>query len=170
MSLKTPHLQALLIRRSLVRIQPGASVRPGEKRCFAACSSRAETLQIIEVAGASSCSLHRDEVVEAADAHANPVEMALDRTGREGRVRRICVDAGNPLHDVEVAQPRLEPEVGAGDEVFRARRIERELLGAEVAETDMAGVELGEQSGEALQIVGIGIGLRPAAPGAMAPG
>jgi hypothetical protein len=114
------------------------------KRASPPRSSRAEALQVIQAARSSRSALHGNEVLEPADAHTDPVEFAFDRVGREGRVCRICVDAGDLLHDVKV-----EPKVGSDEQVLRTGRIEGELVGLKVAEADVPCIEVGKQRGEA---------------------
>src|SRR5215216_190836 len=83
MSLKTTYLQALLIRRSLVRIQPGAST--DDRRC--ACKhARSNSARGIGLDLLSACR-YRDPVPlrgsgVAAGAHG---QVALPHASREGR-------------------------------------------------------------------------------------
>jgi hypothetical protein len=60
-------------------------------------------------------------------------------------VGRIRVDSGDPLHDVQIPEPGLEAEVRSLLQILDAGGIERELVGREVAEPDMARIEVGEQ-------------------------
>jgi hypothetical protein len=61
-----------------------------------------EQAQVVQIARAARRAFHRDEVLEAAHAESYPFELSLDRAGVKSAIRRIRVDAGNPLHHVEV--------------------------------------------------------------------
>jgi hypothetical protein len=67
-------------------------------------------------------------VIETTDAYVNAIELSFDRLERQLGVRGLAVDPGDPLHDVEVAETGLEPEVGAGFQVIWSSRVVRELV------------------------------------------
>ena len=66
----------------------------------------------------------------------------------------VGLDAGDPLHDVEVAWRGFQAEVRSLPEVVRVGGIEGELAGIEVIEADVAGLDAGEQGGEAIEVAG----------------
>src|SRR5690349_15446445 len=74
-------------------------------------SGGAEALKIIQVTRSPGGALHRDQMIPSADAERDAGKLARDRCAGELVVGRIAVDACDPLHDVQVAEARLEPEV-----------------------------------------------------------
>jgi hypothetical protein len=90
--------------------------------CDSLRSVGSEAVQVIEISRAAGSALHRDEIRKAADAYRYAVELTGDGIGGECLVCGVGFDAGHPLHDVEVAEPGLEPEVRSGLQISSACR------------------------------------------------
>jgi hypothetical protein len=63
--------------------------------------AHAELAQVLQVLLAPGRPLHREEMLEPADEQRPAAEVHADRLACEGRIRRVLVDPGDPLHDVE---------------------------------------------------------------------
>ena len=117
-----------------------------------------EALKVVEVARPAGRALHRDQMLEATDAQRDTVEFAFDRLRGERFARRLRIDARDPLHDVEIAQARFQPEVGALLQILEPGRVERELVGPEIAEADVTRIQVRQQAASRREVGRVRIG------------
>jgi hypothetical protein len=96
-------------------------------------------------------------MLEPADEQRAAAEVHGDRLACERRIRRILLEPGDPLHDVERPQARLESEVRPPRQLLGIDRVIRELLGCEVTNADVLCFEVAQQRRQPCEVLGLGV-------------
>src|ERR1700759_2963404 len=91
-------------------------------------SGEREMLEVEQILRAAGGLLHQAELPQRADAERLALEVDGDGGLVEGLERVLGFDAGDPLHHVERAEARAQPEVAAEGEVGRVERVAGELV------------------------------------------
>ena len=114
-----------------------------------ASSGRRQVGDVPEISGASGCSLHADEVVQADDTYDDACGACLD-----GPSVPVGVVAGS--WDIVEGDDRagigVEREAGTVGQRLGVGRVEVQQLGVDAAESRL---QLGERGGQALEVVAV---------------
>jgi hypothetical protein len=107
-----------------------------------------ELFEIFQVPRASGGALHRTKMLEAAYPYLCVSEAHLYRKTLKFVICKIRLDSGHPLHDVHGAMARVQTEVRSFGELLWVRRVIWKLLGQEVTNPNVLGVDLREDTGK----------------------
>ncbi len=89
---------------------------------------RVEIREVLQILRSTGGALHRAQRSERADLDLDPERGGRARIRREGRIRAVGIDPGDPLHEVEHPKRGLEAKVPALGEIFGSGWIEWELV------------------------------------------